>query len=58
MILDACAGRGNGERDAEGLARTRSREGGGDAGQEGGRGVQWEGEKKGKEEGGGFYRLI
>ena len=29
MILDACGGRGNGEKDAEGLAREKSGEGSG-----------------------------
>ena len=36
MILAACGGRGNGEKDAAGLARAASGEGSGKDGQEGG----------------------
>ena len=43
MILAACEGRGNGEKDAEGLARAESREGSGRWGGWTGRREEWGG---------------
>ena len=58
MILDACGGRGNGEKDAEGLARAESREGSGRWGGWTGRrgdGEVWMATERGRQ-GGGIWK--